>query len=337
MAEMTNIVKVAVDAYRGNVEQYSTGQSMELLNKALVEANGGSTVLDYKKIRDGKCSGLFTLVEEILSRTVVEGLQGDEYFNALVDFRNLPEGDKNLFVVEDNNLFVVADVADGTQGVRRQRLGGVTETSIPTTMKFVKIYEELNRVLSGRVDFNEFIRKVSDSFRRKLLDDVYALWSTATAADLGGIVYFPTAGAYDEDELLDLIAHVEAAAGGKPASVIGTKKAVRNLAPSIQGADSKSDIYNMGYYGKFFGTPVLTTPQRHKVNSTDFVLPDDMLTIIAGDDKPIKCVYEGSPLVLMGNPADNGDLTQEYFYGEKYGMGIVLAGGNAGIGRYEFT
>ena len=76
MADMKDIVKVAIDAYRGNVEKYSTGQSMELLQKALVEANGGSTVLDYKKIRDGKCNGLFTLVEEILSRTVVEGLQG---------------------------------------------------------------------------------------------------------------------------------------------------------------------------------------------------------------------------------------------------------------------
>ena len=30
MAEMKDIVKVAVDAYHGNVEQYSVGQSMEL-------------------------------------------------------------------------------------------------------------------------------------------------------------------------------------------------------------------------------------------------------------------------------------------------------------------
>ena len=63
----------------------------------------------------------------------------------------------------------------------------------------------------------------------------------------------------------------------------------------------------------------------------------DMLTIIAGDDKPIKCVYEGDPIVIMGEPTANGDLTQEYLYGEKYGMGIVLAGGNAGIGRYEIA
>ena len=337
MADMTNIVKVAVDAYRGNVEKYSVGQSMEVLHKALVEANGGSTVLNYKNIRDGKCNGLFALVEEILSRTVVEGLQGDEYFNALVDFRNIPEGDKNVFEVEDNTMFIVSDTADGTQGIRRQRLGGVSETSIPTTLKTIEIYEELNRVLSGRVDFNKMIAAVSDSFRQKLLNDIYMLWSAATADQLGGVTYFPTAGAYDEDELLGLIAHVEAAAGGKSATIVGTKKGIRNLAPSIQGTDSKSDIYNLGYYGKFYGTPVVVTPQRHKINSTDFVLADNMLTIIAGDDKPIKCVYEGEPIMLMGDPLTNGDLTQRYLYGEKYGMGIVLAGGNAGIGRYEIV
>lgn len=337
MADMKDIVKVAVDAYHGNVEQYSVGQSMELLHKALVEANGGSTVLNYRNIRDGKCNGLFTLIEEILSRTIVEGLQGDEYFNALVDFRNVAEGDKNIFVVEDSNLFVVAEAADGTQGIRRQRLGGTSEVSIPTSLKVVKIYDEMNRVLSGRVDFNTFINKVAESFRQQLLNDIYTLWSGATATDFGGVTYFPTAGAYDEDELLDLIAHVEAAASGRTATIIGTKKAVRNLAPSIQGNDSESDIYNLGYYGKFYGTPVMVTPQRHKIGSTEFTLDDNILTIIAGDDKPIKCVYEGNPIVLMGDPMTTGDLTQEYLYGEKYGMGIVLAGGNAGIGRYEIA
>lgn len=337
MTDMKEIVKLAVDAYKGNVEKYSTKQSQDVLRQALIDANGGSTKLDYKAIRDGKCSGLFTLIEEILSRTVVEGLQGDEYFNALVDFRNLAEGDQNVFVVEDNTLFVVSEAADGTQGIRRQRLGGAKETSIPTSLKAVRIYEELNRVLSGRVDFNDFINKVAESFRQKLLNDVYGLWSGATAADLGGVTYFPIAGTYDEEDLLDLIAHVEAAAGGKPATIVGTKKAIRNLIPSIQGEGFKSDLYNLGYAGKFYGTPVVVTPQRHKVGSTDFVLKDDVLTIIAGDDKPIKVVYEGNPIVLMGDPTTNADFTQEYFYGEKYGMGIVLAGGNAGIGRYEMV
>ncbi len=337
MADVKDIVKVAVDAYHGNVEKYSVGQSMELLRQALVDANGGSTVLDYRRIRDGKCNGLFSIVEEILERTAVEGLQGDEFFNALVDFRNLAEGDKNLFEVEDNILYVVAEAADGTQGIRRQRLGGVTETSIPTSMKYVKIYEELNRVLSGRVDFNRFISTVSESMRQRLLNDIYTLWTGATEKDFGGTTYFPTAGSYNEDELLELVSHVEAAAGGKPATIIGTKKALRKLKESIQSDGAKDELHNMGYYGSFYGTPCVAVPQRHKVGSTDFVMDDDTITVIAGDDKPIKVVYEGNPIVIPGNPLDNADLTQEYLYGEKYGLGIVLAGGNAGVGRYEMT
>lgn len=245
MADHKEIVRLAVDAYRGVQTKYSTSESMDTLRQALVAANNGSTKLDYKAVRDGKCNGLFTLIEEILSRTVVEGLQRNDFFMTMVDFRNVALGDRNLFTVEDSNLFVVADAAEGTQGIRRQRLGGQSQTSITTRLKVVKIYEELNRVLAGQVDFNHFIKVVADSFEAKLMDDIYTLWAGATADEMGGATYFPAAGAYDEDALLDLIAHVEASTG-KTATIIGTKKAVRNLAPSIQGAESKSDMYNMG-------------------------------------------------------------------------------------------
>lgn len=337
MAEMNDIVRLAVDAYRGNVEKYSVKQSQDTLRKALIEKNNGKTYLDYRDIRDGKCNGLFTLIEQILSVTVVEGLQGDEYFNNLVEFRNVAEGDSPVFTVADNNLFVIAEAADGTQGVRRQRLSGVTETTIPTTLKVARIYEEMNRVLSGRVDFNEMINKVAESINQKLLNDIYTLWTSATANQLGGTTYFPTAGAYDEDTLLDLISHVEAAAGGKPATIIGTKKALRSIKESIMSDGAKDEIHNMGYVGKFFGTPVVATPQRHKVGSTEFVMSDKVLTIVAGDDKPLKVVYEGDPIVMMGDPMNNADFTQEYLYGVKYGTGIVLAGSNTGIGRYEMS
>lgn len=337
MPNMNDIVKLAVDAYRGNVEKYSVAQSQDTLRQALIDLNGGKTTLDYRAIRDGQCKGLFTLIETILDRTVVEGLQGDEFFNSFVDFRNVAEGDSPIFYVEDSDLFVVSDVADGTQGIRRQRLTGMSEAQIPTTMKMVRIYDEMNRVLSGRIDFNDMITKVADSFNQRLLNDIYTLWVSATADQLGGAVYFPTAGTYDEDALLDVIAHVEAAAGGKTATIIGTKKALRNLKESILSDAAKDELHNFGFVGHFYGSPVVATPQRHKVGSTDFVLDDNMITIVAGDDKMLKVVYEGNPIVLMGDPMDNADFTQEYLYGVKWGAGIVLAGNNAGIGRYELA
>lgn len=231
----------AIDAYHGRVEKYSVAQSQDVLRQALIEKNNGKTYLDYKDIRDGKCQGLFTLIETILSKTVVEGLQGDEYFNALAEMRNVAEGDSPVFVVEDNSVFVVSEAADGTQGIRRQRLGGSTETTIPTSLKTVRIYEEMNRVLSGRVDFNQFITKVAESFKQKLLNDMYTLWSGATADQMGGTVYFPVAGNYDEDTLLDLIAHVEASAGGQKATIVGTKKALRPLKESILSDGAKEE------------------------------------------------------------------------------------------------
>lgn len=335
MAEMKDIVKVAVDAYHGNVEKYSVDQSMELLRQALIDANGGDTKLNYKNIRDGKCTGLFALVEEILARTVAEGWAADPFFEAMVDYRNVALGDEKVFLVEDSNLFAVAEAAEGTQGIRRQRIAGETEVTIPTTLKAVKIYEELNRILAGRVDFNALIRKVSESFRQKIYDEIYGLWSAATAADLGAAYYINAAGTYDEDVLLNLIAHVEAAAGGKTATIVGTKKAIRNLAPSIQSHDSREDLYHKGFYTSFYGSPVIALPQRHQMGTTSFLLDDDQITIFAGDEKCIKFVYEGDPLMIMGDPLLNGDLTQEYFFAERWGAALVLAGGNAGIGRYD--
>lgn len=338
MADITNLIKMGVDAFHGVAPaNYSVSDSTETLREALIEMNGGSTKLDYKKIRDGQCNGMFTLVEEILKRTIPEGLQDSDFFNALVEFRNMAEGDQNVFEVEDNNWYLIAKAADGTQGIRRQRLSGISEVTIPTELRVVKIYEEMNRILSGRADFNQMIADVTKSFRQQLLNDIYGCWANATATDFGGTTYFPAAGTYSEDALLEVIAHVEAASGGQAAKILGTKKALRKLSPSIQSDGYKDAMYNNGYAGKFFGSDVVVIPQRHKVGSTSFVMPDDTITVIAGTTTPIKCVYEGQSIMSMGNFMNNADLTQDYFYGEKYGIGLLMTGGNEGIGKYQFT
>lgn len=73
------------------------------------------------------------------------------------------------------------------------------------------------------------------------------------------------------------------------------------------------------------------------MGTTEFVFPDNLITIVAGSEHPIKCVREGDSLIHLGDPFDNADLTQEYLYLERWGLGVVLAGGNAGIGRYTLT
>ena len=311
MSDRENIVKIAVDGYYGVVDTYSVRDSQDTVRKALIEANGGDTKLDVRRIRDGKCGELFAIIEEVLKQTEFDDLKQDDFFNAVVDYRNLAEGDMNEFVIQDSNVFVVDEIAKGTQGIRRQRIGGERTVSIPTTMKAVRFYEELNRVLAGKVDFNNLIAVLNKSFSKKVLQDIYDVWSNITADDIGGVEYYPTAGTYDEDVLLELIEHVEAAADGKPATIIGTKKAIRQLKESIQSDSAKEELHKLGVYGTFYGTPVVVLPQRHKTGTKTFVFEDNVLHIIAGDDKFIKFVWEGDSLILPGDPTRNADLTQE--------------------------
>lgn len=331
--DVAAVVQVATDRYRGSVKNYSTDEADKLINEALVAANNGKNYIDVRDIRDGKCGALFTIMEQIIKKTVVQGLQGDEYFQSLVETKVVNQGDKPEFVVEDANWFTVSKMADGTQSLRRQRLTGVSKQTVPTFWNGIKIYDEMNRVLAGQANLAEIIRDVSNSFRKSILDEVYSVWANVTTAQLGGAVYDVT-GAYSEESLVTIIDHVEAKSGQK-ATIYGTRSAIRKLTTGVVADAAKDDLYNMGYYGKFNGTPIALTPQRHAVGTDSFILPNDKVHVLAANGKPIKLVVEGNPLIATGSVLGNADLSQEYLYGQKYGIGFILS--NGAIGRYTIS
>lgn len=324
MANVKDLVKICLDARANRVAgNYSVDDSMEVLRQALIEANNGSTKLDYRAIRDGKCNGLFSIVEEIINKTVIEGLpESCPLFN-FVEWRNTKEGDTNVFEIRDNGVFVVADIAHGTQGLRRQRITGGEEITVKTQLKGVKIYEELRRILAGRVDFNHLIDLVSEAFQKKIANDMYE----SVVAAFDGLVAPYTngaAGSFDEAKLVEIIDHVEAATG-KKAVILGSKQAVRKI-DGVRGADSNSaqeKLFAMGYYDDFYTTPIFVMQNGHKAGTTEFILKDD-LYIVAGDEKFIKAVTEGETLIINGDPLHNADLSQEYMVAMAYGMKAVL-------------
>lgn len=330
---MNDVIKLAVDMYKGHVAgNYSASDSKEVIRQALIEANGGSTTLDFRAVRDGQCNKLFALIEEIITKTVIAGLPDSCPLFNYVDFRNLAEGDTNVFEIEDGGLFFVAEIADGTQGLRRQRMVGGEELTIRTKLKGIKIYEELRRILAGRVDILKMIDKVSESFQKQINSDIYAV---VVGAFEGLVAPFKESGSFDEAKLTAIIDHVEAATG-QTAKIIGSKQAVRKIT-GVKGSDSdsaKEDLYAMGYYGHFYNTPILVMNNAHKVGSKEFILGDD-LYIVAGEDKFVKFVTEGDTLIINGNPLDNADLSQEYLMAMRYGMKVIFA--SEGFGHYALS
>lgn len=321
MAIDSNLIKLAVDGYKGHVAgDYSVNDTQEALRKALVEANGGSTKLDIKAIRDGRCNGVFAIIEELVNVIHEEGLKGDEFFMNMVEDRNLSLGDTNKFHIERECLFAVADIAEGTQGVRRQRIEAGQDITINTQLRAIKIYEELNRVLAGRIDFNKFVDLVGKSFTKQELDATYD-------AFVGMFKKLKTpyteTGSFDEDKLLELIDHIEASTG-ETAVVVGTRKALRKIKTAVVSDSAKEEMYAMGHFGRFNGTELVAVKQRHKSGTDDFILDDNVLYVFAGDTKPIKRVTEGDVTMLMGTPMNNADMSQEFLMMMRTGIAVIF-------------
>lgn len=331
MAIDSNLIKLAVDGYKGHVAgDYSVNDTQETLRQALIEANGGKTTLNIKDVRAGKCEKVFAIVEELVNVIHEEGLKGDEFFMNMVEDRNEALGDSPKFHIERECLFAVADIAEGTQGVRRQRLEAGTDITVNTQLRAIKIYEELNRVMAGRIDFNKFVDTVGKSFTKQELDAAYEAFVGMFAKIQAPYI---VTGTYDEEKLLDLIEHVEASTG-ESAVIVGTRKALRKIKTAVMSSSAKEDVYAMGYLGKLAGTPLVAVKQRHATGTDDFILDDNVLYVFAGDTKPIKRVTEGEVTMLMGDPMTQADLSQEFLMMKRTGLAVIF---DRDFGAYKMS
>lgn len=322
-----DVIRLGMDLYHGTVSaptEFAEKRPVEVLREALIELNGGSTKIDYKNFRRNKVE-MFEIIEEIVPALVIEGLQGDEFYMSMVEERNLAAGDQNLFITpDDGTLFVVAEMADGIAIPRRQRYQHSEAVSVRTALHGVRIYEELSRFLAGRIDWNACIDKIAKSFKAEQLDVIYAAFTGINDQTEGLGSTYVTGGTYDEEALLKLVEHVEAATG-KPATIMGTKAALRKCTSAVLSDSAKDDLYNMGFYGKFYGTPMVAIKNRHKAGSDDFIFEDNKLYIFASNDKPIKLVTEGDSLIIEKEATVNSDLTMEYLMTTKYGVAVMIA------------
>lgn len=326
--EKNDIVRLALDTMHGTVSgNFSVNDASEALRKAFIELNGGSDKITAKTFRDHP--QLFQIIEEIMPAVIEQGLRGDEFVFNLVDYRNIAEGDENEFWSEDASDLIVSRIANGSTSIRRQRLNIGQHITIPTQMRAIKVYEELNRLMAGRISFNTLVDRLSGSFTRNMYADILAVLEGVTSSTAGLNATYVKSGSFDATSLREMIAHVEAATG-QSATIVGTKIGLGKIADNSDGAvalasnTAKEDLYNLGYFGKFSGTPMVSMRQTHKPGTDTFAINDNKIYIIASDDKPIKFVNEGEGLMVNTDAFSNADLTQEYLYGQKYGCGAIF-------------
>lgn len=336
--ENREIVKLALDTMQNKVSgNFSAKDGSEAIRQAFIELNGGSDKLTMKSFRDHP--QLFQLVEEVMPLMIQEGLKGDEVVFNLVDYRNIAEGDQNRFWTEDNSDFIVAKIADGSTSIRRQRLNAGQSVTIDTEMRAIKVYEELSRLLAGRVDFNTLVDRLTRSFTRNMRNEILVAFEGVTANTTGLNATYVKTGSFDAATLRTLIDHVEAATGTQ-ATIVGTKAGLGKVIDSSENAialasdAAKESLYDLAYLGKFYGTPMVAMKQVHKPGTDTFAINDNKIYVMAGGDKPIKLVREGEGLMIATDAYSTADLTQNYLYGERYGLGVIF---NQRMGIYTLS
>lgn len=342
MAHVTDMVKLALDARhgRGEASKYSMNDTQSALREGLIEMNGGSTKLNPRALRSGAAAEMYAVVEQVIQKDMHDYWTNNEVVNRVCDYRNLSLGDEQSFWIPDNSLFAVATISEGNTNIRRQRYEGGRQFSIPTELRGIKIYEEMIRVMSGRVDFNDMIDMAQKSLIKDTYERIMTAWNSIDSNVLGDEYALPNSitpavGTYSESKLLDIIAEVEAE-NNERAVIYGTKKALRTIAPSVALSSEfgKQEMNAVGYVGKFYGTDVVELKQTHKLNSTQMLLDDKTVYVMSSNDKPIKYVTEGEGFILPKEPTSNADLTYEWLYTERTGIGVVV---NDKFGKYTFA
>lgn len=322
--ETTKLIKLAVDTAKGVPSAFSEGNPSDVIRNALIEANGGSTQIDIKAMRKNK-GEFFELVEELIVATIIEGLPASNPIFGWAETKNGKAGDKPEFRVHKDAILAVAEVANGTLGIRRQRIFGDTTKTLTPIPHAVKVYEELQRLLAGRADWTDFVNAVSRSFildTNRAIADAFASVATTTPNVIS------ETGSFSETSMVNLIEKVEMNNPGKVARIFGTKTALRNLNMNIStmvGETIKDDYYNMGYMGKFNGTDVFELKNGLKADGTTKILDDTKLYVIATDEKFIKYYNEGDALIVESTLGDNADLTQDYTVINTYAVAVELA------------
>lgn len=315
MIKLTDLQKLALDTYRGSVEKYSKVEAENAIRNAVIDACGGEW--NYFSFNKNKWD-VYQIMSEVLSVGLGELLIGK--FDNFAEVRDTQLGDTIEFIVEDNSLFRVATIADGNVDIRRQKLYN-GKLSVTTEKLAIKIYEEFDRFIAGRIDWATMVDRVQLSYAHevaiRIYNAIYGSYDTLVAP-------YQVSGTFDETKLLDAIAHVEASTGQK-AVVFGTKRALSKITTAETSDGMKDKLNLLGHYGMFRGTDLLELPQAHKPGTNDFAVADDFLLIIPNGEKIVKVILEGDVYIYDTEAGQRNDEQIEFFFGRKVGIGVLKA------------
>lgn len=314
---MNDLRQLCIDVYNGVDVKFENGETgNDLIVNAINKAFGNIDMSNAQAVREALAYGKvdFAIINEVISTAIDLTTEDGSAIWDFVDYKNGALGDKNEFYVEGSDLLRVDVVTRGTQGVRRQRMLS-KKISVETVTKAIKIYDEISRIASGRINWAAFVDKIGKSFANDRFNAVVSAFGNITASG-----DYAKGSSFSESAMIDLLTTVEND-GNKP-KIFGSLQALRNLTMAQTGETIKDDYYNMGYMGKFNGYDCFRIAGKN--------VPNNKLFVVGADEKFIKIYDEGDTLTIPHDFTETADMTQELQVQRTYGVTVAM-GSKVGV------
>jgi len=274
---------------------------------------------------------MFAIISEILDVVIPETVMDNFY--QFAEVKNGSWGDSFVWSVPNNDLFVVSKLADGIRKGNRQRLVG-TDVVLNPIMREVTIGEDLYRVISGKVQWGDWVNRVAQAIETQITLDIYnAIFNSYSSL---GTAYKQNA-AFAQTSFNNLVQLVEGANGGARAVAFGTKIALSKAVPDNQYMQfGLGQEYNTaGYLGNFQGTDLFKFDQRVTPNTDTLAISDTYLLIVATMvDKLVKIAFEGETIISQTESTGSADNSIDYTVKKKWDAKLITS---AKYGMYQLA
>lgn len=338
------IKNLMFDLYRGELSDGITKKDAEdKLREMSLKIFGltkESSKRDRKRAYAEHGRQFFDVIEEVVDWTVSTGLKENEWFDVLVNYRNLAEGDENLFYNEaDEVILSIARMGKRHHDTMLQRLNEGSTYSVETDLYGAAVGADIDRYLLGQEDWTKLVDAITKAFAVKVQELIFAAILEAPAK-LPVQTGFVEAGALNDSTrktFNKVLQNVSVANDNADVVIMGTMVGLQELENLIKvdwiSSSQKESVASMGRLGNYGRYQLVEIPQRFARNDvTKDMYNDNVLWIFAsGDDKLVDMIDVGETLIdeITERGEANGRIDDIMKYEVQRELGIATR-----IGRF---
>lgn len=302
-------------------------------------------VLGIKDINDRKAvrrairdnaRQFYDIIEDTVEQVITVGFKEDEWFNDLVDYRNISYGDRQDFYIEKESILSVAKAGVSHHDHIIQRIAGGTTVTIPTFLRAVKVGADINRYVVGQVDWVKLINAIAKAYVLDVQTDVaIEVDNVASKLPVTSTEFINTGAlsASTKDAFDTIISNVSAANDGAEVILMGTWLALKKINALVNGDlfanGQKDNNMNTGIIGVYDGVKMAVIPNRFKDRTYTAKTFNDktilMLPAVGEEGKFVKMVDVGDTMIIEKTEREDylSDI-QTHEVQREYGIGTVV-------------